>query len=147
MEEVTAADRVTVRRLRELARHLAAVEADGFEFGRWVPARERSDGVIVMGWFEPGPEAEAFFADAASWVTPFDWQAWLRTDEGRRLASDPSAVAGADLDGLTRLLTALVRSQRFNDASWEGAYQSGLLTALMRRAAALADEIEARGNP
>ena len=135
-------DGTTLERLRRLARHLAAFEEMGFQLGRWEPARRREDGVVVMGWFVPGPEAEAFFADAGAWVTPFDWQAWLETDEGRRLSSDPAAVADAGVECLARLLTALVRAQRFNDASWEGAHESGLLVAVMRRAAVLAAALE-----
>lgn len=142
MEQSCQAGAVVLERLRRLARHLDTFEAEGFVFGRWEPARKRSDGVIVMGWFEPGPEAQAFFADAATLVRPFDWSAWLATTDGRRFVTDPDAVAGACADDLVRLLTALIRSQRFNDASWEGAYESGLLVAIMRRAEALVREVE-----
>lgn len=146
MEQSREDDQTTVERLRQLSRHLEAFEGEGFIFGRWEPTRERDDGVVVMGWFEPGPEAEAFFVDAAAWTTPFDWPAWLDTPVGRRLASDPASVAGAGLEDLTHLLTAIVRSQRFNDGAWEGAFQFGLLVAVMRRAASLTDEIEGRST-
>lgn len=133
-------------RLRLLARHVAVLERPGFSFGSWVPAREREDGVIVTGWFEPSPEAEAFLADArgGGWVAPFDWPAWASSDEGRRLLGDPEAVAAATADDLRRLLTTYVRAERFGDGTLESAYASGMLTAIARRAAALADAL-ARG--
>ena len=59
--------------LRRIARHLPVFEAPGFTFGSWEPARKRTDGVIVLGWYVPGPEAEAFLSDLGGWITPFDW--------------------------------------------------------------------------
>ena len=56
--------------LRRLGRHLPTFEAPGFRFGSWMPAQERDDEVIVMGWYEPGPEANAFLADARVAITP-----------------------------------------------------------------------------
>jgi hypothetical protein len=62
-----------IDRLQRLARHLPAFEEPGFSFGSWVPSQEREDGVIVMGWYEPGPEAQAFLADLGGWITTSDW--------------------------------------------------------------------------
>jgi hypothetical protein len=71
-------------------------------------------------------------------VQPFDWMAWLETERGKELAGSPKAVASANADELGKLLTAVVRSDRFSDGSLAGAYESGLLTAILRRAKALA---------
>jgi hypothetical protein len=124
--------------LRRLARHRTAFEAPGFTFGSWVPARERDDGVIEMGWYEPSPEADAFLADARAKITPFDWPAWAAGPDGQALLGHPEAVASASADDLRRLLTVYVRSERFGDGTLEAAFASGMLTAIIRRAGVLA---------
>jgi len=128
-------------RLRMLARHLPAFAAPGFSFGAWVPSQTAAGGVIHLGWYEPSPAAEAFLADvrAAGWVTAFDWMAWLAGPDGQALASDPAAVASAGPDELGRLLTAYVRGERFGEGTLATAFETGMLTAILRRAAALAE--------
>lgn len=128
-----------MQRLELLARHLETFEAPGFSFGHWQASWTGADGIIHLGWYEFSPEADAFLADArrGGWVTPFDWGSWLRTPEGRSLSTDPGAIAHADVPALGHLLTALVRSERFGDGTLESAYERGILTAIMRRAARL----------
>ena len=63
--------------------------------------------------------------------------AWLETPRGRALAWDRDALATATPDELRKLLTAIVRSDRFTEGSFAGAYESGLLLAIARRAAKL----------
>jgi hypothetical protein len=46
-------------------------------------------------------------------------------------------VAGATQEELAKLLTAIIRSDRFVEGSLEGAFESGLLAAICRRAAVL----------
>jgi hypothetical protein len=67
----------------------------------------------------------------------FDWQRWLAGDEGRALRDDPAAVANATPDQLARLLTAIARSDRFVEGSIAGAFESGVLARISRRAAFL----------
>lgn len=124
--------------LRRLAWHRSAFEAPDFEFGSWVPSRRRDDGVIVMGWYEPGPETEAFLADARTMIMPFDWPTWAGGPSGQALLGHPEAVASASADDLRRLLTVYMRSERFGDGTLEAAFDSGMLTAIIRRAAVLA---------
>ena len=135
---VSHTDSVTTDELRRLARHRATFEAPGFRFGWWVPSRERDDGVIELGWYEPGPEALAFLTDARALIEPFDWPAWASGSEGRALLGHPEAVASASADELRKLLTVYVRSERFGDGTLEAAFDSGMLTAILRRAGILA---------
>jgi hypothetical protein len=128
-------------RLRALANVLPALEAPDADFGRWELPPPR-DGVHSLGWFEFGPTAEAWRAAVAAgdWiVVGFDWQTWLAGD-GRPLSDDPAAIATATPDQLGWLLTAIVRSDRFMEGSIAGAFESGLLAAISRRARALLDE-------
>jgi hypothetical protein len=135
-----------VTRLRRLAAQLPKLESAEFTFGEWVDAWTDAEGVIHMPWYRLSPQAEAFLAalGEGGWVTPFDWMAWIASPAGKALASSPRAVATASEDDLGRLLTAIVRSDRFNEGSLAGAWESGMLTAIVRRARELADEEDGR---
>ena len=126
-------------RLRILADLVPILEAPDADFGRWEAPAPR-DGVHSLGWFEFGPTAEAWrtAVGRGEWViSGFDWRTWLATMEGRSLREDLDATATATADQLARLLTAIVRSDRFVEGSIEGAFTSGLLARIARRASVL----------
>jgi len=129
-------------RLQALAAFLPVFERADFEFGTWAGGERMADGAIQMPYYSFGPEAERFISTAYEfgWVIPFDWGAWLQTPEARRLREGGDALLTANADDLARLLTAIIRSERFGDGNLEGAFKSGLLTAIVRRAAALASQ-------
>ena len=137
------APRPLAARLRALAAFLPALESDGFKFGRWAGGEKIGPRTYTMPYYEFSPVVEEFLRrGAAPWVTPrFDWPAWAATDEFQRLSRDPAAVAAATPDQLARLLTVLVRSERFGDGNLAGAFESGLLVGILRRADALAREL------
>jgi hypothetical protein len=110
----------------------------GFDFGHWEPSRRTEDGAYTLPYFVPSANAEEFLR--ACPVLVFGWPAWLETDEGRRLRDDRSAIADATPEQLFKLLTAVIRSERFGEGNIVGAYESGLLTAVVRRADALVSE-------
>lgn len=129
-------------RLRALADLVPILEAPDVDFGHWEVPPPR-DGVHSFGYFVFGPTADAWRAGVGrgGWViVGFDWRSWLETDEGRALRDRPEALAVATPDQLGMLLTAVVRSDRFVEGSIEGAFESGLLARIARRAAALLDE-------
>ncbi|MEO5940698.1 MAG: DUF6508 domain-containing protein [Candidatus Limnocylindrales bacterium] len=126
-------------RLRSLADLVPILESPEADFGHWEVPPPR-DGLHSLGWFEFGPTAEAWRAaiGAGGWIKGgFDWGAWLATAEGRALCDDPEAIANATPEDLARLLTAIVRSDRFVEGSISGSFESGLLARIARRAAAL----------
>ena len=127
------------RRLRILAEQGAIIEGPGFVLGEWVPARTREDGVIEMGWYRFSAQGDALLGAVrdAGCIVPFDWPAWAQAAEVQRLGRDPALVAGASGGDLIRLLTALVRSERFGDGALAGAWESGVLEAIVRRARSL----------
>jgi hypothetical protein len=127
-------------RLRRLARHLAVLESPAFSFGHWDRPMTSTDGAIRVGWYVFSPEAEALLADARALVEPFDWPAWASSREGQALLAHPDAVADASAADLVRLLTTFIRSERFGDGTLESAFNRGMLTAIVRRASALAGE-------
>lgn len=127
-------------RLQALARHRAVFEAPGFRFGDWEPSWTDDSGVIHLGWYRFSEGAEAFLRDASGWVQPFDWMTWSASPEGRALLGDPAAVSRATPEQLGRLLTAYVRGERFGDGTLAAAFDSGMLTAIVRRAEVLSTD-------
>jgi hypothetical protein len=127
-------------RLSALAAFREPFEAPGFEFGHWVKAEPRADGVIVMGFYVFSPVAEDFLRACGmyDWVSPtVDWMSWSETEECRRLMTDPSALASATPDQLQHLLTMLVRGERFGDGTLAQAYDSGVINGIVRRVGVL----------
>ena len=127
------------KRLHGLASFVTAFEAPGFEFGRWKqPADE--PGVMVLPHFTLG-QSGAKFVKACydlGWIlADFDWPEWKETPEALRLRDDPAGIENASLDELARLLTALVRQDRFVEGGLSEAFETGLLTRIVRRCAIL----------
>lgn len=135
--------------LRGLAAFLPRFEAPGFEFGRWVPPRRLGEGSIAIGYYTVGATGSEFVQAAYALrlvQTSFDWGAWSASSEARGLLGDPSAVSKAKPEQLVRLLTALLRQDRFVEGALGHAYESGLLTAILRRASALGHD-DGRRSP
>ena len=82
-------------------------------------------------------EAVNRFVDTAyadGWVSPeVDWPSWKETEEARRLRDDPTAIPEATVEQLQKLLTTVIRQDRFVTGALAGAFESGLLTAVIRR--------------
>lgn len=134
---------MTYERLKRVGHHLPMLESPDFTFGAWAPLHRNADGSIDMPWYQPSPEAEAFLADLRALVTPFDWADWASAPEGQRLIGHREAVASATVDDLGKLVTAYVRGDRFNEGLLAEAFDSGMLTAIARRASVLAAELDA----
>lgn len=112
-----------------LAAYLPEFETPGFVFANWTGRMS--------------PTAQAFMRDATDlgWVRgDVDWRAWIETPEASTLRDDPAALAHADRDQLSKLLTALIRMDRFSGGTVASAYDSGLLTGILRRIAVLEQE-------
>lgn len=126
-------------RPKGLADHLRVFDEPGFEFGRWVAPVAGDDGVTQLGWYSLSPAAEAFVRDSydLGWVVDFDWPTWIQTPDGGALA-DPAAIGKATEDELAKLLTTLIRQDRFAEGGLAAAFESGMLTAILRRANELA---------
>lgn len=129
--------------LRVLAAWESRLSSSDFVFGSWTASQERADGVIQMGYYTLSPEADQFLREigSAGLISPFDWPSWLGSPRGQELR-EPDAVADATPAELAMLLTAIVRSERISEGSLEGAFESGLLVAVARRAGVLT-----RGGP
>lgn len=134
-----------IERLRARADLEPVLTAADADFGSW-EAPPPVDGVDHMPYFTFGPTADAFRAalGRGGWIViGFDWMRWMQTD-GQSLRDRPEALAEACPKDLAKLLTAIVRSDRFVEGSLLGAFESGLLTRIAQRAAARLAEHESR---
>ena len=67
----------------------------------------------------------------------FDWATWAQSTEGQLIANDRAVLANAYPEQLAKLLTALVRQNRFVEGALSDAYETGLLLAIAKRAQTL----------
>ena len=127
-------------RLHALAAFLPEFEKPGFEFGEWVTPPASEPGVMIMPYFTQGPVAESLCRtcyDMGCVLQGFDWPVWMNTTEATQLRDNPSALERATPDQLARLLTVLIRQDRFVEGALEAAFGAGLLVRILRRAASL----------
>ena len=73
------------------------------------------------------------------WMRSFDWGEWVQTPEAISLRDDPVSMEEATHEQMERLLTALIRQDRFVEGSLGEAFESGLLTRIVKRAAVLSE--------
>ena len=115
-----------------ILRFLPALEAPGVTFSEPLEPQPDAPGVIV--WDEPplSPLAEEFVQALHDhgWIIAFDWVRW---DLGPRLDQHRELIARARVETLRRLLTAHVRADRFSSGHLLYAFESGGITAILRR--------------
>lgn len=63
-------------------------------------------------------------------IKDFDWQSW---DEGMEMLNNPSFNYNSiDLETKLRLITLLVRSDRFNEGTLISAFESGVILKILK---------------
>ena len=125
-----------------LARFLPLLEAPGFTAGHMQPITESA----VPGlWLFPYAVMDSVAKDlvqsayADGWVMMgFDWVTWSETPEAEALRDDEAALARASRLRLAKLLTTIIRQDRFVEGALLAAFESGLMLRILRRAAVLA---------
>ena len=133
------------QRLKGLAAFLPQFEQPGFCFGHWEESKEVEPGVFTFPYFSLSRVAYEFGQTVydLEWVRlDFDWPAWKQTPEAIQLRDDARALSRATPEQLSRLLTVVIRQDRYCEGELADAFESGLLTAICRRAAQLESEIE-----
>ncbi|MGE0733128.1 MAG: DUF6508 domain-containing protein [Alphaproteobacteria bacterium] len=127
-------------RAADLADLLARMAGKADGFGRWHRETRDAHGHIGLPWFEYSEDAQKLLAqirNAGLLVAGFDWAAW----SGRNsYLDDPNSIDTADREDCRRLLTALIRGDRFNEGLLFNAFESGLLRRLVDRLAATVDD-------
>ena len=128
-------------KLQGLARFVPIFTALGFEFGKRCHPGRDSSGALEFPYFSLTKAGHNFLrtAYALGWVRMFQWAEWKDTPEGRGLMESHDRIAEATPDQLEKLLTVYIRGDRFNEGLLNSAFESGHLTAIVKRAEALLD--------
>jgi len=68
-------------------------------------------------------------------VIDFNWLDWGRFGKGSKFSPEKAvkSVQGASAEDALRLMTALIRGERFSDGAWDRALTSGLFVAILHR--------------
>lgn len=115
-------------------------DAPDFVAGEWVAPGPGPDGVLQADYWVAsqavGAWEQALYMHSV--VLPFDWTEpeWIR--EMRRNYADPSLLATTDLLRIRKVLTTLVRVERFREGSLAAAFERGVPQAAMMRLAEIA---------
>ena len=131
--------------LRALARFLPAFEGPDFKAGEWVEMGEVEPGVGTRAYVACGDDTEEFVHAAYEhgWVrSDVDWGEWIQSAEAKALRDDGATLAAATPEQLAHLLTAVIRQDRFVEGALLGAFRTGMILGIVRRAAALLDASE-----
>jgi hypothetical protein len=94
--------------------------------------------LIILPGFEFTPSADSFhqYCYKDGWILKdFAWPAWSKSHAGARLLEDPKLIASADVKTLSRLLTVILRSERFTDGAIAAYWSRGIIPAIFYRAA------------
>jgi len=133
------------QRLADLGEFAPLFEAEGFKFSEMRGGDEIDPGVFSMPWSDFSETATEFLdrCYADGWVlSEFNWMEWVKTPEATLLSELPGVkLLEASPEQLARLLTALVRNDRFCEGCLQDAFDSGLLLAILRRAGDLASSV------
>lgn len=135
--------------LEGLAAFLPHFENPDFSFGEWGGGQESEPHHFQMPFFAYSEVASSFVQATydLKWLDrTFDWGAWMQTEEAKSLRDNSEVLSAATPEQLSKLLTVLVRQNRFCEGALEGAFKAGLITAICRRAAVLLAELGSGGE-
>lgn len=128
--------------LMSLAGFLDQISSEKFKAGKWPSASDAGDGAIIMPYVALDGVAQNFVKAAYDdgWIdTEFDWAEWIKSPEAKKLLNDPTTLAEATPQDLSRLVTVCIRKDRFVEGALLKAFDCGLILGIVKRAAALAN--------
>jgi hypothetical protein len=129
--------------LHALVSFLSEVERPDFKAGDVAPSREEAPGVWTMPYVRYSDTVEKLVQaayDHGLVLRDFDWAKWASTKVARSLRDDEATLAAATPEQLARLLTVLIRQDRFAEGTLLDAFESGLILRILRRAAKLCED-------
>lgn len=105
--------------------------------GEWgkVHDNERTEsGALIMSWVEQYPLIQDFvaFMYDNNLVIPFDWSHWQEGREWYAL-DDDSKYDKLDVETGLKLLTAIIRNDRFNDGALVRAFEDGSFPKIIQK--------------
>lgn len=102
------------------------------KFGEWSGGDADEEGVIQFPYCKPLPIVSQFLkvVYAIPIIMDFDWGSW---DVGRKMASDDNFnFDSTDLHTKCKLITAIVRNDRFCEGALVSAFESGLILKILK---------------
>jgi hypothetical protein len=129
--------------LRALARYLPALERPDFHAGAFAPVQKTESGALIMPYVVYSDVVDDLVKTAYEHgcvLTGFRWAEWAHAAEAQALCHDPSKLARATPEQLLRLLTAIIRQDRFCEGVLLHAFEMGLMLGIVRRAAAILED-------
>jgi ADP-ribosyl-[dinitrogen reductase] hydrolase len=126
---------IGLQQIDAILKYLPLFEEQDYQYGQWVGQEGQ------FPYFSFSPEVDEFIGTLykQNVIIPFDWRNW--SAEAERYQSDPDAVEMADLLTLRKLLTAHVRADRFVEGHLANVFESGHITAILRRFQQIRDEM------
>lgn len=106
-----------------------------FVAAEWVSPPPGEDGAFMIGYLVPSEDVERWVHALYEHhiVLPFDWTRPQWTQQMRRYAEDTSLLERARLLTIRKVVTTLVRGERFCEGSLAEAFERGVPQAAMRR--------------
>ena len=124
----------TVRDIEELHAFLPALYGrDARPIGKLITGRQTADGTPILPWYEYGETVESFFDTIrrqGCWLAP-DYD----PEKAERMLMDETAVRCATIPDIRRMLTLVVRGERFCDGWWVSMIEDGHVRRLLERLA------------
>lgn len=134
IEEINCKSRINAITYRDWQPLLALIPEieNTSDFGDWFGGDKDEEGFIQIPYCVPAPVISQFLevVYAIPIIISFDWVAW---EEGRKIARDE----GFDFDtvGLVtkcKLITAVVRNDRFCEGALVSSFESGLIFKILK---------------
>ncbi len=102
-------------------------------FGEWPDITTDKEGVIQIPFYVPRAPIVSQFLEvvyAIPVIIDFDWGSW---DAGRKMARDDNFnFDSIDLHTKCKLITAIVRNDRFCEGALVSAFESGLILKILK---------------
>ncbi len=102
------------------------------KFGKWVGGKNNEEGIIQMPYCVASPVVSKFLEIVYGLpiIISFNWGTW---EEGHQMASDESFdFDTVELPVKCKLITAIVRNDRFCEGALVSAFESGLILRLLK---------------
>ena len=125
---------IGLQQIDAILKYLSIFEKQDYQFGQWVEPEGQ------FPYFSFSPEVDEFIGALRKqgMIIPFDWRSWR--EEAERYQTNPEALETADLLTLRKLLTVHVRAERFSEGHLASVFESGHMTAILRRLKGLRSE-------
>ena len=131
------------KNITAIAAFLPVFDRDDYMGGTWTEPNHEGD-TFTPSYFKQDSEASAFVKTCYDngWVlTNFDWASFAQTSEARTLHDDDAALDGATEEQLAKLLTIVIRQDRFEEGAFAAAIECGFVRRILRRASQIAGKV------